>query len=230
MNRRLTSIGLVVAAAAALVIGIVVLVPGNTSEQLDTTAAPQARAQTGVQAIWPFASSPTRFATPEDAARSFAVDYLGMTNAQLGATTPGADVTTVEVIPRPGATLRTVVDVVQRSSGDWVVTGANADEIIVEEPRPGDVITSPLTVSGEALAFEAQLGLELRPLGSTAVVATASALGGGSERLPFSTTITPPSTTQQFVLIVSEADASGEQTFSQATVLLLGANPVARTG
>jgi hypothetical protein len=230
MNRRLTFIGLVVAAAIGLLIGVVLLAPDRAEDRVDTGGAPEVRAQAGVQGIWPFASSGTTFATPEEAARSFVTDYLGMTLAQQGQTTSDADVTTVAFIPRPAAGLRTVVSVVQRSNGDWVVTGANADEIIVNEPRPGDVVTSPLTVSGEALAFEAQLNLELRPLGSTAVVATADTLAGGSERLPFSTTITPPSTTQQFVLIVAEADASGEQTFSQATVLLLGASPVARTG
>src|SRR5205814_2003474 len=140
-------------------------------------------------------------------------DYLGMTNAQLGQTTSGGGVTTVEIFPRAGATTRTVVSVVRQPNGSWVVVGAATDEIIVEQPHPGDPVTTPLTVSGRSIAFEAQLGLELRRLGSTTAAATATALGGSTELAPFSATITPPSTNQPLVLIVFEGDASGEQTF-----------------
>ena len=68
----------------------------------------------------------------------------------------------MEIFPRMGATTRTGVSVVQDANGGWVVIGAAADEIIVDQPRPGDPITSALTVAGRSVAFEAQLGLQLR--------------------------------------------------------------------
>ena len=115
------------------------------------------------------------------------------------------------------------MSVAQQGTDGWVVTGANADQIVVDTPKPHDPVTQPITVSGQGTAFEAQLGVELRPLGSKTVIATGTAMAGANGEMgPFTTTIAPPSTDQPVVLIVFEADASGEQTYTYATVVLLG--------
>jgi len=72
------------------------------------------------------------------------------------------------------------------------------------------------------VAFEAQLGIELRASGSMSVVATGTAMGGSSEMQPFDTTISPPPGDGPFVLLVFEGDASGAQSYSKVTVVLLG--------
>lgn len=248
-TRRGVFIGLAVAAALIVIVGAVVLlrddgtqsvtvVPAaspssssavpSTSNATTSTTAPRASFFYASPHVWPLESSSTTFATPQDAARSFAVDYLGMTNARVGEATtvdspPGLPAMTVDVFPNARSTARTAVSVVQSGPTGWVVIGANADEIVVDDPRPGGAIESPLSVSGRGTAFEGQLGLEVRSVGSANVVATGTAMTGSNGEIgPFSTTIDPPATDQPLVLIVFEADASGGGTYTKATVMLLG--------
>jgi hypothetical protein len=249
-RRQALFIGLGAAAAVALIVGAVALfrdndkqsvnvVPAASSSESDTTTttttSTTSTTATAVPVavpphIWPFAPS-TTLATPEEAARSFAIDYLGMTDARLGKTiigvpaspATGPHVANVEVFPNDRGNARTTVNTVEAGTG-WVVTGANADLIVVDAPKPHDPVTSLITVSGQGTAFEAQLGVELRPLGSKTLVATGTAMAGANGEMgPFTTTIGPPSPDQPVVLIVFEGDASGEQTYTYATVILLGA-------
>jgi hypothetical protein len=115
------------------------------------------------------------------------------------------------------------VSVAQQGNDGWVVTGANADQIVVDTPKPHDPVTPSITVSGQGTAFEAQLGLELRRFRSKDVVATSTAMAGANGEIgPFSTTIDAPSTNDPFVLVIFEGDTSGEQTYTRASVVLLG--------
>ena len=175
--------------------------------------------------IWPPDGGDGRqgYDTPADAAHFFFVEYLGMTEETLGQTTLGTDTATVEGFARGPGSARTVVDLVDTSAG-WVVAGARADEIVVDTPQPHDAIADPLTVSGRSVAFEAQLGLEVRPLASMSVVATGTAMGGSTDVQPFSTTLSVPTDEAHLVLIVFEGDASGAQTYAKATVVLLGSD------
>ena len=91
-----------------------------------------------------------------------------MTNARIGMTSPGSpglglDGADVEMFTNAG-TARTVVNVVQDGTSGWVVMGAKADQIVVDQPLPHDPVSAPMTVSGRSTAFEGQLGLQLRPL------------------------------------------------------------------
>jgi len=166
--------------------------------------------------VWPL-SDATTYATPEAAAQSFVVEYLGMTNARVGATNGNV----VEIFGNSRASIRTLVDVVDSSAG-WVVVGARADEIVVDQPQPYADPSSPMTVSGTSTAFEAQLGLQLRLAGSSTVVGEGTAMGGSNGEMgPFSTTMDVPPGDAPLVLIVFEGDASGEQTFTKASVVLL---------
>jgi hypothetical protein len=250
-NRRRLFLGLGAAAAiVAIVAAVAVLrnddkqavtvVPAasestttSTTTTTTTTTSPATTSPTvraaAVPHIGPLDAS--TFSTPEEAARSFAVDYLGMTNARLGQTihgepasgTNGPPVANVEVFPNARSNARTTVNTVQTADG-WVVTGANADLIVVDTPKPHDPVTQLITVSGQGTAFEGQLGVELRPLESSTVLATGTAMAGANGEMgPFTTTIGPPSTDQPVVLVVFEGDASGEQTMTYATVVLLGA-------
>jgi len=171
--------------------------------------------------VWPLDTAGGS-ATPEEAAHGFFVDFLGMTEEQLGGTTlDTSGRATVEGFPRGPGSARTVVDLVQTANG-WVVTGARADQIVVDDPSPFGGVSHPMHVSGQSVAFEAQLGLELRTGGSTTVVASGTAMGGSTEMQPFDTTISPPPGDGPFVLLVFEGDASGAQTYAKATVVLIG--------
>ena len=236
MNRRRTFTILGVAAAIAVAVGTIALLTrdDNKTQQVNVATDSGSTSSSsssvipsgGATAIWPFASSNTTFATPELAARSFAVDYLGMTQARVGKTEPGYEYeTNVEIFPNDQATVRTVVRVTNHLQAGFVVLGAAGDEIQVEQPTIMDnTLTSPLTVSGRSRAFEAQINVQLRPYGSTTPVAEGFTMGGGTEILPFSTTITPPSTDQPLVLVVFEGDASGQGATSQATVIQIAAS------
>jgi hypothetical protein len=224
------------AAAIAVVIGAIALIRRDETSKVNITTKPStttAPASTTTEVgpspsigpakpayLWPFNE---RFATPEAAAKSFAVDYLGMTLARVGKTID-EPVREVEVFPNASATARTLVEVVELPDDGWVVLGAVADEIKVDHPTAEDGLSSPLSVSGTSTAFEAQIALELRPIGSTTPVIRTSTMGGSNGEIgPFSTTITPPATDQPLVLLVYEADASDQGKMTKATVVRLEA-------
>ncbi|MEY2432338.1 MAG: hypothetical protein QOC92_2063 [Acidimicrobiaceae bacterium] len=242
VTRRTGLAVLGVAAALALVIGAVALLRrdnGNTVKvgiAASTTTAPSSTTTTANTtpasvipanpntAIWPFDSMNRSFDTPEAAAKSFAVDYLGMTHARVGvilnADSSRAD---VEIFPNDRGSARTLVQVAQQPPRGWVVLGATADDIKVDAPKPHDALPSQLTLSGQSVAFEAQVGVQLRPFGSTTSLVQDFVMGGSTELQPFSKQIAVPSTDQPLVLVLFEGDASGEQTFTKATVIPLDA-------
>ena len=172
--------------------------------------------------IWPFEGT-VQYDNPEGAAQSFVAEYLGMVverEVQVRGDNEGA---VVEFFSMPQGGAHMVVDVKHTLQQGWVVTGANADEIVVDDPLPfGGVEHPTMHVSGQSVAFEAQLGLELRPVGSTSPVSTGTAMGGSTEMQPFDTTIATPDGDGPLVLIVFEGDARGEQTYNKATVVLIG--------
>jgi hypothetical protein len=231
MSHRRTYTILAVAAAVAVAVGTVALLnrhddkgshtvtAATDSSTTPTTATPPVSIIPGTNEhpIWPFESMNRTFATREDAAKSFAVDYLGMTHARVGATT-GND---VEIFPNDRGNARTVVHTAESSTHTFVVNGADADEIQVDTPKPNDPLAPTMTVSGRSVAFEAQIGIQLRPFGLVTPDLEDSAMGGSTEMLPFSKEITAPKVDQAHVLILFEGDASGEQTFTKATVRLL---------
>jgi hypothetical protein len=138
-------------------------------------------------------TSPFVFVTeetdPRVAAERFAVEYLGMRDPIVGEFQQGGpDDGEVEVQAKdPGAV--TVVGL--REVGEdnvWGVTFAASDNIRVATPGPMDSVTSPVTVTGEALAFEGTVQVEVREdgqrfgerLGESFVTG-----GGGGEHGPF---------------------------------------------
>jgi len=170
--------------------------------------------------VWPLGAT-SDFTTPEDAASTFLSEYLGMFDEHVNATGLNGDHAIVDFSRSPTGAGAMSVDLV-RHADHWFVVGARANEIVVDTPQPHDAITDPLTVSGQSVAFEAQLGLEVRPVGSITIVATGTAIGGSTEMQPFSTTLSVPTDNAQLVLIVFEGDARGAQTYAKATVVLLG--------
>jgi hypothetical protein len=239
MSHRRTFTILGIAAAIAVAAGTVALLSrgddkqsqhintatnsGNTSTTA-TSAPPTVVQSAGPTPIWPFASTNRTFATPEEAAKSFAVDYLGMIHARLGQTLDTSNVRSdVEIFPNDRGNARTLVALENRDAQGWVVLSAMADQIAVDQPKAHDPLSSSMTVSGTSVAFEAQVGIQLRPFGSMTSVLDDFVMGGSTEMLPFGKQIAVPATDQPLVLILFEGDASGEQTFTKASVIPLDA-------
>jgi hypothetical protein len=194
-------------------------VPGSTT----VTSAPPAPEDT---AIWPLASAASRsFDSPESAAFSFATEYLHMSGqVQVGSAFIGGTTTTVALHPFSTGGPLTTVDLEQTVRG-WVVLGASTPDIKVDTPKADDPANDPLTVAGQSTAFEAVINLELRPQDTGERVGDVAATMGGAngELGPFSTTLHPPKDKGPLVLLVYEADASGQGEISAATVIRLGA-------
>lgn len=144
-----------------------------------------------LQAIWPWADSPTRFAEPVDAATSFATDYLGYTDPIVGDFQAG-DSRSGEIEVRAAAVgPMTVVFVRQLTDDDsWWVLGAAGENLTIDEPSQGAVVDSPLAISGSAAAFEGTVDVELRADANGEPIYQGFVTGSGSpEPGPFSDTI-----------------------------------------
>lgn len=138
-------------------------------------------------AMWPWAVTGTRFDEPTGAAASFATDFLGFTDPVVGEFLAGdARSGEVEIRPRSDGEV-TVVFVRQAGDDDsWWVLGSAAEGITVDEPEQGEVVSSPLTVSGTARAFEGTVDVQLRADGNGEPIANSFVTGGaGPELEPF---------------------------------------------
>ena len=163
-------------------------------------------------AIWPTASSAVRFTEPVAAARGFAVTYLGFTDPTVGSFQQG-DSRSGEVAVQPEASGPTTTILVRElADGAWYVLGAATPDIQITEPQASAVITSPVALSGTALAFEGQVAVEVREDGSLAPIGTGSVTGGGDVARPYSGSVSfePPTADAGalVMLIHSERDGS----------------------
>jgi hypothetical protein len=177
-------------------------------------------------AIWPWVESPTRFADPADAAESFATDYIGFTDPVVGEFQAG-DSRSGEVEVRAGDVGPwTVVFVRQLTADDsWWVLGAVSENIAVDEPEPGDVVESPLNISGSASAFEGTVDVELRADGNGEPIYVGFVTGSGApERGPFSDTIefTSPGTGGGALVLISRSPEDGGAVEASAMRIFFG--------
>ncbi|MGQ0616772.1 MAG: Gmad2 immunoglobulin-like domain-containing protein [Acidimicrobiia bacterium] len=233
-RRRYAVAAAAVAAVVAVLVGVTVLTgddgpaeqvvsgPGTTEPDRPVTSAPATPAE---PTIWPLAGSPSPFPYPEDAALTFAREYLGLTSAGMsGPVEEQGDDAVVRVVPFATGGPVTEVRVVRRD-GSWAVTGAESANIQVATPTPGAALTSPLAVSGSSTAFEATINLELRsPATGQRLGDGAFTMGGANGEFgPFSAELAVPGGVEQAVLVLSEPDASGQGAVSSATVVLVGA-------
>lgn len=142
-------------------------------------------------AVWPWFDSGVRYVNPMAAARGFAEDSVGFDNPVVGPFQQG-DSRSGEVEVRPTADGPVTVVLVRQLGPDdtWWVLGSATANIEVDEPDALDEISSPLTVSGRALAFEGTVDVEVRGDGSTSPLVAGFVTGGGTEMAPFEGTFT----------------------------------------
>lgn len=161
-------------------------------------------------AVFPYASGDVRYDDPVEAARGFAVDFLGFTDPMVGELMQG-DARSGEVEVRPAADGPVTTVLVRRLGPDdtWWVLGSATADITVDAPATGDAITSPVTLIGSALAFEGNIEVEVRQDGVRQPIGTGFVTGGGDVMRPFSGQVefsTPYAEYGALVLLTTSAE------------------------
>ena len=186
-------VGWLVALAAAIAVVAAALVVTGGDDDEPGTAGPATTATTAAAtttapttptadttAMWPFPGSTTRFTTPEDAARSFATEFLRFEDPlfepfQAGDTRSGE----VPLRPRANGPVTTVLVRQVGTGEDWSVLGAATENIDVTTPTTLAEISSPVRVAGRALAFEGNVQVEVRAVGALEPIGSGFVTGGG---------------------------------------------------
>ena len=162
----------------------------NTTERTTTTTIVVAEGgdDPAFVAVWPVASTSQRFGDPAAAARNFAVQLAGFPeDAVVGAFREGDSRSgEVEIRPNERGPVTTVLVRQLGDDGSWWVVGAQTENIVLDDPSAGDDVSSPLSVSGRALAFEGTVEVELRADGQLEPIGGTFVTGGGDEMRPFS--------------------------------------------
>lgn len=245
-------VGVVAAAAAVLAaVGLWSLADTSTDDAqvVDTGPSPTTTTTTvhvpspAVEAwpgIWPFASAEAvaayvadpgigLFFDAEATALEFARAYLGLpdpvSSSGFVATAGGAQ-GGVAVLPRPGAppSLLTRIQV-QRVGGDdgpYVVVGADTDAVRVERPMSGDAVASPVSVTGESVAFEATVQVAVRQDGQAAGEALGRSFvngGNGPDLGPFQGEIPFDPPTEPGGAVVFTIESAADGSVQQASVV-----------
>lgn len=178
-----------------------------------TTAPPATTAPVDTStAVFPDAASGVRFTDPVAAARAFAVDFVGFTDPVVGEFMQG-DARSGEVAIRPvGDGPTTTVFVRQLGAdGTWWVLGSATPNISTDRPAPGDTVSSPVPVSGSALAFEGTVAVQVRQDGSPQPLGSGVVTGGGDVARPFSGEVAfaPPDGDSGAVLFLTHSAEDG---------------------
>lgn len=194
------------------------------------------RATAAASPLWQPPAGEKAAADAQDAAVTFARDYLGLHDP----TAAGSGVASGAVGPPlssvPGATVvrvqpggsgpATSISVVKQSDG-WQVVRADAASIRLESistaPAVGGATT--ITLQGTSQTFEGTVAVQARPVlwvpGTTQAVAQTSEIGGAADGPGrFSATLTVPAgTASPVVVVLGEPDASGRGQLTQATAV-----------
>jgi hypothetical protein len=158
----------------------------TTTEPTTTTFAPTVDP---AQPVWPLVGTSQRFDDPVSAARSFAVDFVGMIDPVVGAFQQGdARSGEVPVQPRADAPVTTVL-VRQLEDDTWFVLGSSVDDIRIDLPEAGATVSCPVHLTGEALAFEGVVQVAVRADAAAEPIGTGIVQGGGGPAAPFDGTV-----------------------------------------
>jgi hypothetical protein len=164
-------------------------------------------------AIWPWFETDLRYADPVEAAVGFATDYLGFVDPIASEFMAGDSRSGEVEIRSVGTGPATVVFVRQLTDDDsWWILGAASENITIDEPEALAEVTSPLTVSGTAMAFEGTVDVQLRADGNGEPIFEGFVTGsGGPEPGPYSETFefTSPGETGGALVMLSLSSEDG---------------------
>ncbi len=174
---------------------------GSTSSTSSSLGSSSTSAPLNVDissAVWPFVESTTRYTDPVDAARGFAIEFVGFVDPEIGEFQQG-DSRSGEVEIRTKISEPTTVIVRKLSDDTWWVLGSATANIVVESPATGALVTSPQPLSGKARAFEGTVDVEVRQDGSKQALGKGFVTGSGGAQLgPFEGEITFSNPTEQY--------------------------------
>jgi hypothetical protein len=184
--------------------GVVRAGPGPTTDTAPSTATTVPGPVAEIYAdprgtgVWPFTDhnqvlayvtdpGDRTFYAPDKTALAFAKQYLHMPDPYIvgsGVSRPfGA--TGAVVRPSHDSKVQTRISLLNLGAdGPFTVTGATTDDIVVDRPQPGTLVTTPVKVSGRSVAFEAAIAVEVRLAGQLSGEST-TLLGGSTQLGPF---------------------------------------------
>jgi len=135
-------------------------------------------------AIYPDPDHSQRFDDPAAATNAFVTELVGFTDPLLGEFAQGdARSGEVEVRSTPDGPVTTVAVRQLGEASTWWVVAANTEGIVVEQPGAGQAISSPVTISGRASAFEGTVEVRLHQDGRLDPLATGVVTGGATAEL-----------------------------------------------
>lgn len=179
-----------------------------------TTAVPPTVAPVDTStAVFPYGTGDVRYFDPVEAARAFAVDFVGFTDPLVGEFMQGdARSGEVEVRPTANGPVTTVFVRQLGTDGSWWILGSATAYITAEIPGQGDAISSPVTVSGSALTFEGMVVVEVREDSVREPLGTGYVTGGGDEMRPFSgqVSFSPASARYGAMVFLSHSAENGQ--------------------
>jgi hypothetical protein len=201
----------------------------------EATAAPTTEAATTTPdvdadeirpfALWPDVDGTQRFDDPVEAARSFAVELVGFTDPVLGEFQQG-DATSGEVELRAsdGGPLTVVlVRQLDPAEGSWWVTASVHDDILVDDPQPQSAVDDPVQVSGQAVAFEGTVDVEILADGDTEPRGEGFVTGSGIPPAgPFSGSIAFDAPAGGWGAVVFKTHSAEDGSVMAATVVRVG--------
>lgn len=234
----------VLVAVAALVAGTLVLRGGGdtdvvtpaptgaptsppTSEPTgDPTAEPTPPPVDRSTAVWPWAGSTVRYTDPVAAARGFATEFLGFRDPVVGSFRQG-DTRSGEVPVRPRENGPETTVLVRQLSGEqtWSVLGTSTDDVRLTEPAAMAEIRSPVSLRGEALAFEGHVNVAVRQDGSLTPLGTGYVTGGGDVARPFSGSVAFSAPTASSGALVLWTDSAEDGSVWSAVVVRVRLEP-----
>ncbi len=215
----LIGIGALVAVVAIAVAVYLVTRDDGGSQPAATSVAPTTPPVDTSTAVWPFATSTTRYSDPVSAARGFAVDYVGFSDPVVGEFRQG-DSRSGEVPVQAKATGPVTTVLVRQLGDSWWVLGATTPNIQLTSPAASATISSPVRLQGTSTAFEATVNAEVRADGSAQPVGTGIVTGGANGELgPFDDTVAfnRPSTSAGALVLFTRSAEDGSIT--EATVV-----------
>jgi hypothetical protein len=171
--------------------------------------------------VWPFAKDSIRYNGPAEAAKGFAVKYLGFVAPVVGAFI-GGDSRSGEVSVRANATGPETTVMVRKLAPDdtWWVLGASTPNLQLQSPAWNASLASPVTLSGQSTAFEATVNVEIRQDDTLTPLATDIVMGGSNGQMgPFSKAITFAKPTATRGAIVLQTFSSKDGNVVEASVV-----------
>lgn len=167
-----------------------------TTIRPSTTSSSRSTTSLNYVGIYPFSNSvqtdaaSSAWEDPVFTARKFLVDYVGFTRLIMGKFHQGDNRSgEVTATTRVGGFVTTVFVRQIGSSNNWTVIGASTDNIKLSSPSPLKIISSPVHINGQSIAFEGTVLFEVRQDGQynkDGELGFAAITGHGTEMGPIS--------------------------------------------